>query len=305
MSNSTFTIEDKVYIFNMEEKFISEATIINLGLRDDTIVADIVIKQKNNKSIILKDVDVSFLFLTYHECLMFALDMLKGTICINSEEKCPFIDMEFEAKEDFRSNCYSGIDLWLNEKIFKNKEKGTFIECGANDGSTDSISYFFEKNFNWSGILIEPISELMKKCKKCRSEENIFIQKGLSNKDTTLDMQIPNDNLDNSSFNMSEEHKNKLKEYGMGKTYRIQKIDVISYSSMIKESKLKSIDLAIFDVEGHEPYVLKSVMESDILPFIMVVEHDWVDKRELYEIVKEKYDVLKEFSSDIIFKLKD
>ena len=74
---------------------------------------------------------------------------------------------------------------------------------------------------------------------------------------------------------------------------------------MIKKTKIKNIDLAIFDVEGHESHVLKSVMESNVLPNIMVVEYDWSDKDELIKIVSPQYEVLKEFDHDIIFKIKE
>lgn len=204
-----------------------------------------------------------------------------------------------------KSNCNSKIDIWLNENIFKNKENGTYIECGANDGHRDSISYFYEKNFNWTGILVEPLSEMMNKCKSCRSDKNIFIQKGLSDKNTILEMEIPNDNLDNASFNMSESHRNNLRKFGQGKSFRKEKIEVISYKNMINEANIKNIDLAIFDVEGHESHILKSVIKSNVLPKIMVVEYDWSDKNELIKIVSNKYEILKEFDHDIIFKLKE
>ena len=73
---------------------------------------------------------------------------------------------------------------------------------------------------------------------------------------------------------------------------------------MIKENNIKNIDLAIFDVEGFEDHILKSVMKSDVLPFIMVVEYDWSDLDSLIKIVKEKYDVIQKFNHDVIFKRK-
>ena len=91
----------------------------------------------------------------------------------------------------------------------------------------------------------------------------------------------------------------------MGKSYRKEKIKVISYIKLIKETNVKNIDLAIFDVEGHESHILKSVIKSNVLPKIMVVEYDWSDKNELIKIVLDKYEVLKEFDHDIIFKIKE
>ena len=112
-----------------------------------------------------------------------------------------------------KSNTNSKIDIWLNDNIFKNKQNGIFIECGANDGIRDSISYFYEKNFNWNGILIEPQNILMNKCKQIRSSSNIFIKKALGDKDESLKMLIPETNLDNASFAMSDDHLNSLKMF--------------------------------------------------------------------------------------------
>lgn len=42
------------------------------------------------------------------------------------------------------------------ESIFKGKQNGFFIECGAFDGETYSNTLSLEKYFNWTGVLIEP-----------------------------------------------------------------------------------------------------------------------------------------------------
>ena len=42
-------------------------------------------------------------------------------------------------------------DIYLNEKIFKNKKKGTYIELGALDGILYSNTKFFEDTLNWTG----------------------------------------------------------------------------------------------------------------------------------------------------------
>lgn len=74
-----------------------------------------------------------------------------------------------------------GQDKFLNEKIFKNKKHGVFVEIGAYDGIKLSNTYFFEKNMEWSGICVEPIPSLFFKLKvnrkcfcinKCISDEN-------------------------------------------------------------------------------------------------------------------------------------
>jgi len=60
-----------------------------------------------------------------------------------------------------RSNCLSRSqsmeDLLLYKLCFQYlKYPGIYLEAGALDGLKYSNSYFFEKCFNWTGILIEP-----------------------------------------------------------------------------------------------------------------------------------------------------
>lgn len=74
-------------------------------------------------------------------------------------------------------NALNNLDKNMLEYI--NYEKGFYIECGANDGVDQSNSWFFEKEKNWKGLLIEPVPKLFKELKKNRSYKNIFINKFL------------------------------------------------------------------------------------------------------------------------------
>lgn len=51
------------------------------------------------------------------------------------------------------------------------KTGGTFLEFGAYDGITFSNTYLLEKNFGWTGLLIDPIPShfnLMKTSRSCQ-----------------------------------------------------------------------------------------------------------------------------------------
>lgn len=50
----------------------------------------------------------------------------------------------------------AGQDAFLDEKVFKGKREGTFVEIGGYDGITGSNCLFFELLRGWQGILIEP-----------------------------------------------------------------------------------------------------------------------------------------------------
>ena len=175
------------------------------------------------------------------------------------------------------------------------------MNVGANDGIRDSISYFFEKNLNWSGILVEPQTDLMNQCKLNRSQLNIFINNGLGNEEGLFEFIIPTDNLDNASFNLSKEHINQLRKDGYGKSFRTEIIEIITYQNIIEQYGIKNIDLCILDVEGFENKILKNLIRSDVLPEVLVVEHDWSNLNELNKIVKKKYDIYRKFDHDIVY----
>jgi hypothetical protein len=50
----------------------------------------------------------------------------------------------------------------LHERYFPNKTNGISIECGAYDGYTECCTKFFEENYGWKTINIEPLSHIFK-----------------------------------------------------------------------------------------------------------------------------------------------
>ncbi|NVO55032.1 FkbM family methyltransferase [Rhodobacteraceae bacterium B1Z28] len=64
-----------------------------------------------------------------------------------------------------REAKYFGLNS-LDQKLepYVDFDNGFFVELGANDGITQSNSYYFEKARNWNGILIEPAPHNFLKC---------------------------------------------------------------------------------------------------------------------------------------------
>jgi len=58
----------------------------------------------------------------------------------------------------------------LDEKMLKylNFNNGFFIEAGANDGISQSNTLLYEKEFSWTGLLIEPNISKFLQCKNNR-----------------------------------------------------------------------------------------------------------------------------------------
>ena len=66
--------------------------------------------------------------------------------------------------ENLPANVYQNIksqnlqDLIVLD-LFGFKKKGVFIEAGACDGILNSNTFLLEKNYEWTGLLVEPVSE--------------------------------------------------------------------------------------------------------------------------------------------------
>lgn len=62
-----------------------------------------------------------------------------------------------KAYKDYNNSYHSqsGEDKLFNNKYFKNKLNGIYVELGALDGLMYSNTFFFENYLGWSGILIE------------------------------------------------------------------------------------------------------------------------------------------------------
>jgi FkbM family methyltransferase len=54
------------------------------------------------------------------------------------------------------------------------KRKGVYVEVGANDGITGSATYLFEKELDWTGVLVETHAELAERCKIARPNSCVF-----------------------------------------------------------------------------------------------------------------------------------
>lgn len=52
---------------------------------------------------------------------------------------------------------------------------GFFVEAGANDGYTQSNTYWLERFCGWEGILIEPIPALAKHARGCDAAHGWFM----------------------------------------------------------------------------------------------------------------------------------
>ena len=155
------------------------------------------------------------------------------------------------------SNNADRIDILLNTSYFHDKRNGVFLEAGAYDGRSDSITYSYQKQLDWRGILVEPNKNLINQIKSNRSNQDLILNAGIGQKNETMQFEILPSRLDSSSFVLNEQKKQKLKHIGFnGQSYK-EIVQVLTYDSIVKISNFNKIDIAVIDVEGLENVVLK------------------------------------------------
>ena len=168
----------------------------------------------------------------------------------------------------------NGIDKKL-EKYLK-KKNGFYIEMGANDGITQSNTYFLEKKYNWRGLLVEP-SEKFKMLKKQRSNFNIFSNAACcSFKKKNSLIKFSYYNLMTLALNLSSDvnkkkHINDAKSH-TDKQYEFEKKGVPLNDLLSKNKVQKLIDFFSLDVEGAELEVLKGIDHSKYKFKFLLVE---------------------------------
>lgn len=79
---------------------------------------------------------------------------------------------KFIKRRFFRYHALNGLDKKMERYL--PHEGGYFVELGANDGLTQSNTYYFEKFKGWRGVLVEPVPSLFQECFQNRPGSKVF-----------------------------------------------------------------------------------------------------------------------------------
>jgi FkbM family methyltransferase len=194
------------------------------------------------------------------------------------------------------------VDKLLFERYFKDYDKpGFFVECGAFDGITECSCKFFEETLHWEGINIEPSPRIFEKLKQNRPE-SINLNVALSNiKGMATFKQVIHPDFGefctNGSLCHTPEHFRILQEYKC--EFKDYPVHTITWEDLVKENKIKNIDLFVLDVEGAEMMVIESMRRSLVLPRILCIEHSHCGGSANLQKVLENLGYDFDFSSDV------
>jgi len=187
------------------------------------------------------------------------------------EAHAALVDRGRKPKLELKFRSQFGEDQWL-WNLFKDQPDGFFIEVGAFDGRTLSVSWIFEA-IGWKGLLIEPIPARFEQCKACRPNSrvvNAAVSKKGSTGTATFEML---ESAGDDYVELMSYYKTTAKHYQQTSTAKHIKINVpLSTMNDVLGDINHPIDFAVIDVEGHEMDLFDGFDLDKYRPRVLVVE---------------------------------
>lgn len=169
----------------------------------------------------------------------------------------------------------------LVDMLLAFKEKGTYVEIGANDPSAAvSVTTRFYKR-GWHGINVEPCLGDFKKLEEARKGD-INLNICIGEKSGTM----PFYELENSVG--SSLLLDQAKKARNGMKMQVREIQVLSLQDLFTKHPLSEIDFMLVDVEGYELEVLRGNDWAKYRPKVMIIETIHKNYTEIVAYLEEK-----------------
>lgn len=174
--------------------------------------------------------------------------------------------------ETFGSQRYSAPGLrGLDKKVLQYlpEEPGVFLEIGANDGFSQSNTYYLERVLGWHGVLIEAVPSLFRSCRKLR-KRSVTFNRACVGPDGPAQINIAMLGLMSVALGLQDggEQADRLGR----RPPKTVAVPTATLSELIDQAGEKSIDFMSVDVEGAELAVLSGLDLSRHTPGYLLVE---------------------------------
>ena len=189
-------------------------------------------------------------------------------------------------------------------KSYLNFNNGFFVELGAHDGISQSNTFYYEKNKNWNGILIEPTPHIF-----LRSKKNFYFNRACVSfnfKKNFIELIYASLKTFSPQFMTKKrqtEHtaRSELTINDKIFTYKVRAVTLNSI--LIKAKAPKIIDFLSLDTEGAEFEVLNGIDFKRFSFRYMLIETYYFSKLKKF-FLKKNYKYIKKINhNDYLFKI--
>lgn len=187
---------------------------------------------------------------------------------------------------------------------YLSKTGGFFVEAGANDGYTQSNTYYLERFRNWTGVLIEPLPAAYERCRRERPRSKVFCCALVADGHDGGPVPMLASNLTSlvrGAMKSPQADETHSRDGAQVQRTVVEEIEAPArtLTSVLDEAGAGRIDFLSLDVEGFELQVLNGLDFGRFRPAYILVEarfREEIDDRLLpmYEIAGElsHHDVL-------------
>ncbi len=153
----------------------------------------------------------------------------------------------------------AGQDRYLDERIFRSKRNGTFVEIGGYDGWMGSNCVFFEKVLGWTGLVVEASPQFVQRIGETRSAE--VVHAAVSDQDGTAEFLEVTSGLTQMGGLMDHYPGEALGRIRRDKRHAetVVTVPATRLDTLLRARGLQKIDYCSIDVEGAERAVLRSL----------------------------------------------
>ncbi len=158
------------------------------------------------------------------------------------------------------------LERWLD------MDGGVFVEAGAYDGYKQSNTYYLERYGGWSGVLVEPIPALARKCARHRRGARVFncalVPFDYSAPTVTMIFGEPTSAV--KGVRSREQISRGLARTGR-RPYEVE-VQARTLTAVLDEAEVSRLDLLSLDVEGYEIPVLRGLDFERYAPRFILAE---------------------------------
>jgi FkbM family methyltransferase len=202
-------------------------------------------------------------------------------------------------------------DLFLETTIFKGHKHGFFVDVGAHDGVSINNTLFFEKSHNWTGINIEPITDVYSKLASNRPT-CVNLCCAVSDSDGTAEFIFNRgytEMISGLKDHYDPRHAARLQRelnYHKGSSDTIT-VPTKRLSTIFKEHNVSRVNYLSIDVEGAEFAVIRSIDFNAVFIDVIGFENNYPDVSiPIVKYLEEKgFQLIKHRSMDIFMIHKD